>query len=80
MRKRKEKMRQMEVRAKQGDHLLIFGFPGGKGKPVIVVDGSGKKGFKKWRKTTVHPTYLNKKMTARELLVSLFVCLFLLLC
>lgn len=42
---------------------------GGKGKPVIVVDGSGKKGFKKWRKTTVHPTYLNKKMTTQELLV-----------
>lgn len=34
-----------------------------------MVDGSNKKGFKKWRKTTVHPTYLNKKMTARELLV-----------
>lgn len=42
----------------------------GKGKPCIVVDGSCEKGFKKWRKTTVHPTYLNKKMTARELKVS----------
>ena len=42
----------------------------GKGKPVIVVDGSTDKGFKKWRKTTVHPTYVTKHMTAQELLVS----------
>lgn len=38
------------------------------------MDGSCKKGFKKWKKTTVHPTYLNKKMTARELLVSMLYC------
>ena len=41
----------------------------GKGKPCIVIDGSTEKGFKKWRKTTVHPTYLCKTMTAHELLV-----------
>ena len=44
--------------------------PQGKGKPCIVVDGSSQKGFKKWRKATVHPTNLSKKMTAQELLVS----------
>ena len=44
----------------------------GKGKPCIIVDGSGEKGFKKWRKTTVHPIYLNKKMKAHELLVRVY--------
>ena len=41
----------------------------GKGKPVLVVDGSSKAGFKKWRKNTIHPTIVTKKMTAAELLV-----------
>lgn len=43
-------------------------FPG-KGKPIVVVDGSSKSGFKKWRKTTIQPSYVPKKMTAAELLV-----------
>ena len=41
-----------------------------KGKPAFVVDGSSEKGFKKWRKHTVHPMYITKVMTANELLVS----------
>jgi len=43
----------------------------GKGKPVVVVDGSGERGFKKWRKMTLHPTYVSKTMTAQELLVGM---------
>ena len=41
----------------------------GKGKPIVVVDGSSKSGFKKWRKTTIQPSYVPKNMTAAELLV-----------
>ena len=44
---------------------------GTKGRPVIIIDGSsGQTDFKKWRNTTVHPTHVGKKVTARELLVS----------
>ncbi len=42
----------------------------GKGKPILVVDGSGEKGFKRWRKMTLHPVNVTKTMTAQELLVS----------
>ncbi len=38
-------------------------------RPCIVIDGRGEKGFRKWRKTTVHPINLTKKITAQELLV-----------
>ncbi len=40
-----------------------------KTKPCVVVDGSGKAGFKKWRKNTMHPTPVHKTMTAAQLLV-----------
>jgi len=41
----------------------------------VVVDGSSKSGFKKWRKTTIQPSYVPKKMTAAELLsISLRKC------
>ena len=40
-----------------------------KGKPALVVDGSSKDGFKKWRKNTIHPIHVTKRMTAAELLV-----------
>ena len=44
---------------------------GSKGRPIIIIDGSsGHTDFKKWRNTTVHPTHIGKKVTARELLVS----------
>ena len=42
---------------------------GSKGRPVMVIDGSGQTDFQKWRSTTVHPTHIGKKMTAAELLV-----------
>ena len=42
----------------------------GKGKPCVVVDGSGKSGFKRWRKATVQPVYIKPDLTAAELLVS----------
>ncbi len=42
---------------------------GGKGRPCLIVDGSGKAGFRRWRKTTMHPIYLSKQTTAGELLV-----------
>ena len=34
-----------------------------------MIDGSGKTDFRKWKKTTMHPTHVHKKMTAGELLV-----------
>lgn len=46
-----------------------------KTKPCVVVDGSGKLGFKKWRKNTMHPTPVHKTMTAAQLLVSYTECI-----
>ena len=44
---------------------------GSKGRPVIIIDGSGgQTDFKRWRNTTVHPVHVGKKLTAGELLVS----------
>ena len=39
----------------------------------MVVDGRSQDGFKRWRKATMHPTKLTKKMLASELLVSVCV-------
>lgn len=48
---------------------------GSKGRPCVVIDGSGKTDFRKWKKTTMHPTHVHKKMTAGELLsISLRKC------
>ena len=38
--------------------------------PCVVVDGSDKAGFNKWKKNTMHPTPVSKTMTAAQLLVS----------
>ena len=52
-------------------HTLTFT---GKVSPCLVVDGRGqdefKREFRRWRKSTMHPTKLTKKMLASELLVS----------
>ena len=39
------------------------------GRPVIIVDGSGEGGSKKWRKRTLHPVHVDAKTKAEELLV-----------
>ena len=41
-----------------------------KGRPCLVIDGRSQDGFRRWRKATMHPTKLTKKMSASELLVS----------
>ena len=47
-----------------------------KSRPCVVVDGSDKAGFKKWKKSTMHPTPVSKTMTAAQLLVCVNTCVF----
>ena len=41
-----------------------------KAKPILVVDGRGASEFKRWRKATMHPSKVSKKMLTKELLVN----------
>lgn len=45
-----------------------------KTKQCIIVDGTDKKGFGRWRKNTMHPSTITKATTAAELLVCTLVC------
>ena len=36
---------------------------------IIIDESRGSHDYKKWRKRTLHPTYITKKMTTEELLV-----------
>ena len=42
-----------------------------KGRAALIMDGStGKQSYSKWRRRTLHPTYIPKQMCTEELLVS----------
>ena len=62
-----ERGREMKRVAKRIKGSMVYS--PGKAKPIVVVDGSSKSGFKKWRKTTIQPSHVPKKMTAAGLLV-----------
>ncbi len=64
-----EECQEVQDEAKDADEEEDDDQYGGKGRPCLVIDGSGKSQFRRWRKTTIHPIHLSKTTTAGELLV-----------